>query len=206
MRWPRIGQGVRRQQRDDRQLPRRSGVGRVRADALGRVGVPDRARPASVKYAISCSSSHNRRDARRNAPAKRRRRSPAGRTVQPSARRSRTPLCTIDGGGLALVARRGRATPSLLQSTFTDSKTVVSPQGGSLNWLGESDACQPTSWPLSVAKFPSCRVTSRSRRVSLSKVIGIRRTSPQRAYSMTSAQRIQHEHPQSCSWHPQPHP
>src|SRR5207249_3167601 len=98
----------------------------------------------------------------------------------------------------------GGWTPSLLQSTFTDTRTVVSPHGGSLNCGVEILACQPTSWPLSVAKFPSCRMTSSSRRLSLSKVIGIRRTSPQSAYSTTSAQRIQHSQVQSYSWHKQP--
>src|SRR5262245_33628149 len=130
----------------------------------------------------------------------------SGRIVQPSARS--VAYTTLQRS--TVVGRPSLpgtdAPPSLLQSTFTDSTTVVSPQGGSLNWAGESDACQPASSPLSVAKFPSCSVTSRSRRVSLSKVIGIRRTSPQCAYSITSAQRIQHEHVQSCSWHPQPHP
>ena len=42
------GAGVRRQQRDDRQLPRRAGLGRLRTDAFRRVGVSDSARASEM--------------------------------------------------------------------------------------------------------------------------------------------------------------
>ena len=41
------GAGVRRRQRDDRQLPRGARIGGLRADALGGVGVPDSARASA---------------------------------------------------------------------------------------------------------------------------------------------------------------
>ena len=84
-------------------------------------------------------------------------------------------------------------------------------------WTGSRylTALVSTAGPFSPRNCASSNFTARSRRESLSKVIGILRVSPQRANSTVSAQRIQQEHPQSswqshprspCSWHLQSPP